>query len=263
MKATALNEGSYSVDNSKNFIPFDPALHQATDRPASLFIYVQPFIIKTNNDLIVLDTGLGNKNAEGKLILHDNILKAGYRADDVTLVLMSHLHFDHAGGMVIEDRRPKTEDEGSRDLSFPNAQYIIQRGEWESAYSQPSKSYKTEIFDVLQRSNSVHFVEGSGQLNPEISYELTGGHSEFHQVFLIKEDQETIFYGGDILPEPGQLLRKFVAKYDFDGRKAMELRIDYGKRAAAENWTCLFYHAKTKAIAKVAYQDESFKILSA
>ncbi|HYK75373.1 MAG TPA: MBL fold metallo-hydrolase [Daejeonella sp.] len=254
MEPIALYEGSYSVDISKKFLPFNPAIHQAKDRPASLFIYVQPFILQTRNDLVVMDTGLGFKNEEGKLVLHENVRKAGFDPNDVTLVLMSHLHFDHAGGMVYEQ-------DGRMELSFPNAEYIIQRGEWETAYSKPSKSYKTEIFDVLQRSGSVHFVEGSGRLNKEISYELTGGHSEFHQVFLIEDGAETVFFGGDILPEPEQLIRKFIAKYDFDGRKAMELRQEYGKRAAQENWTCLFYHAKSRAIAKVGMEEDAFKII--
>jgi glyoxylase-like metal-dependent hydrolase (beta-lactamase superfamily II) len=254
LKVTALYEGSYSVDISKKFVPFDPAIHYTKDRPASLFIYVQPFLIKTAHDLILLDTGLGYSDAEGKLVLHENIRKAGYDPVDVTLVLMSHLHFDHAGGMVYEH-------DGKMEISFPNAEYMIQRGEWEAAYSKPSRSYKTEIFDVIQRSGSIRFVEGSGQLNNEVSYQLTGGHCEFHQVFLIKEDTETIFFGGDILPEPEQLLRKFVAKYDFDGRKAMELRQEYGKQAANENWTCLFYHAKSKAIAKIGLNEDVFTIL--
>ena len=167
---------------------------------------------------------------------------------------MSHLHFDHAGGMV--------NDSGSQiSLTFPNAEYVIQRAEWEAAYSKPSRSYKTEIFDFMQRSGSVHFIEGSGQFNQEISYEFTGGHCENHQVFLIKEDEETIFFGADILPEPEQLLRKFIAKYDFDGRRSMELRQEYGIRAVEEYWQCLFYHAKSKAIAKVGFENEGFRIL--
>jgi len=254
LKALALFEGSYSVDISKTFLPFDPAIHNSKDRPASLFIYVQPFLVKTKNDLVILDAGLGFKNASGELIIHENVRNAGFNPDDVSLVLMSHLHFDHSGGMI----------DNSKDnfsLSFPNAEYIIQRGEWEAAYSKPSRSYKTEIFDFLQRSGSVRFVEGNGNLNNEISYELTGGHCEYHQVFLIKEDDQTVFFGGDILPEPEQLLRKFMAKYDLDGRKSMELREEYGKRAADENWDCLFYHAKSKAIAKVGYEKDVFKIL--
>lgn len=254
MKALALHEGSYSVDNTKNFLPFDPAVHNPKDRPGSLFIHVQPFLVKTKSDLIILDTGLGFRNENGEMIIHENIRKAGFDPNDVSLVLMSHLHYDHSGGMIDAGK-------DSQSLSFPNAEYIIQRGEWEAAYSKPSSSYKTEIFDFLQRSGSVHFVEGNGKLNEEISFELTGGHCEYHQVFLIKEDNETVFFGGDILPEPEQLLRKFMAKYDFDGRRAMELRQEYGVKAADENWECLFYHAKSKAIAKVSYQNETFKIV--
>lgn len=254
MKPAALYEGSYSVDQSKKFIPFDPAVHHARDRPASLFVYVQPFLLKTNHDLIIFDTGLGYKDDAGESILHKNIRKNGFEPGQVTLVLMSHLHFDHSGGMV-------TEKNGDKELSFPNAEYVVQRGEWETAYSKPSKSYRTEIFDVLQRSGNLHLVEGSGNLKKEISYELTGGHCEFHQVFLVKGEEGTVFFGGDILPEPEQLLRRFKAKYDFDGQKSMELREEYGKRAAEEGWTCLFYHAKSKAMAGVTYGDDAFKIV--
>ena len=249
MKAIALFEGSYSVDASKKFIPFDPKVDQAKDRPASLFIFIQPFLVETPNDLILIDTGLGYKNADGKLILHENIINAGYHADDVTKVLMSHLHFDHSGGMV-------NEVDGKLEVSFSNAEYFIQQGEWEIAYSKPSASYKTEIFDVLQRSGQVTFLDGDGAINNEISYEITGGHTEFHQVFYIKADGECVFFGADIVPEPEQLQRKFIAKYDLDGKKAMELRAYYGEKAAEENWTCLFYHAKEKAIAKVIKQDD-------
>ncbi|MDA9555208.1 MBL fold metallo-hydrolase [Pelobium sp.] len=253
MKVTALYEGSYSVDASKKFIPFNPSIHKASDRPASLFVFIQPFLIKTNHDLILIDAGLGYNDENGELILHQNIRKAGYSPEDVTKVLMSHLHFDHSGGMVWNHN-------GKLEVSFPNAEYYIQRGEWETAYSKPSKSYKTEIFDVLQRSGQVHFLDGDGQINDEISYELTGGHCEYHQVFHIKTSKEHYFFGGDIVPEPEQLQRKFVAKYDLDGKKAMELRMEYGEKAAENNWVCLFYHAKSKAIGMVKKQDQAFAI---
>lgn len=253
MKAFALYEGSYSVDSSKKFIPFDPQIHNRKDRPASLFIYVQPFLVETSNDLVVVDTGLGFNDDHGEFILHKNIRQAGFSPEDVTLVLMSHLHYDHSGGMV-------RNIDGVTELSFPNAEYVIQRSEWESAYSHPSASYHTDIFDVVQRSGSIRFVEGDGQLNNEISYQLTGGHSEFHQVFKMISNGDICFYGGDVLPEPEQLLRRFAAKYDFDGRRSMELREYFGKMAAEENWICLYYHAKSQAMSRVTYQDDSFGI---
>ena len=253
MKVTALHEGSYSVDITKEFIPFNPEIHKLSERPASLFIFIQPFLVKTENDLLLIDTGLGYNNEKGNLILHENIRKAGFEPADVTKVLMSHLHFDHSGGMVWERN-------GKLEVSFPHAEYFIQRGEWEVAYSKPSKSYKTEIFDILQRSGQVVFLDGDGKINDEIGYEITGGHCEFHQVFHIQTQGEYYFFGGDIVPEPEQLQRKFIAKYDLDGKKAMELRTEYGIKAAQNNWTCLFYHAKSKAIGKVHIQDQNFAI---
>ena len=147
--------------------------------------------------------------------------------------------------------------------SFPHAQHVIQRNEWETAISGKSSSYHKEIFEALKDTVRLTLVEGSGELKTGIKYELSGGHSPFHQVFWIESEGKKCFFGGDELPEPEQLLRKFVAKYDFDGRKAMALREEYGKKAAEEGWTCLFYHAKTLCVGNIVYQDDHFKIVPA
>ncbi|TCC94616.1 MBL fold metallo-hydrolase [Pedobacter frigiditerrae] len=254
MQVYTLHEGSYSVDISKKFVPFDPTKDNPKDRPASLFIHVQPFLVKLKNELILLDTGLGYSNADGKLYLHENIKKAGFNPDDVTMVLMSHLHFDHSGGMVHDYN-------GKMELSFPDATYVMQRGEWETAFSSTSSSYHTEIFDFIQRNAQIKLIEGSGQLTNEISYELTGAHCPFHQVFLIDDGEDKVFFGGDVLPEPEELIRKFIAKYDFDGRKAMELREEFGQKAVAENWKCLFYHSKSKSQAFIEQDGDRYKIV--
>lgn len=254
LQVFTLYEGSYSVDATKKFIPFDPEIHHPKERPASLFIHVQPFLVKMNDLLLLLDTGLGYSNEDGRLVLHENIKKAGFDPADVDFVLMSHLHFDHSGGMVHTQN-------SEMELSFPHATYVIQRGEWESAFTHPSSSYKTEIFEFLQRNAQLNFVEGSGEFMNGISYELTGAHTPFHQTFLLEDETDKVFFGGDVLPEPEELLRRFIAKYDFDGRKAMELREEYGKKAALENWNCLFYHAKQKATGYITYNDGTFNIV--
>lgn len=254
MQVFTLYEGSYSVDATKKFIPFNAEKDNPKDRPASLFIHVQPFLVKLKNSLVLFDTGLGYSDEDGQLILHKNIRKAGFDPEDVDMVLMSHLHFDHSGGMV------HNKIDGSVELSFPHATYVIQNGEWENAFTNTSSSYKTEIFEFLQRNAQLKFVENSGQLTDEISYELTGAHCPFHQVFLLDDGVDKVFFGGDVLPEPEELLRRFIAKYDFDGRKAMELREEFGKKAAEENWNCLFYHAKSKATGYITYVDGQFKI---
>lgn len=254
MQVFTLYEGTYSVAADKKFLPFDPQKDSPKDRPASLFINVQPFLVLLGSTLILLDTGLGYSNDKGELILHENIKKAGFRPEDVDYVLMSHLHYDHSGGMVHK------KEEGM-ELSFPNAVYVIQRGEWETAFTSTSSSYRTEIFEFLQRNAQLTFVDETGSFTPEISHELTGAHCPYHQVWLLDDGKDKVFFGGDVLPEAGELLKKFIAKYDYDGRKAMELREEFGKRAAAENWNCLFYHGKGEATGFIEYKDEQFKIV--
>jgi glyoxylase-like metal-dependent hydrolase (beta-lactamase superfamily II) len=256
MKIFALGEGSYSVDASKKFIPFNPETDNPKERPASLFIHVNPFLVQTANDLILLDTGLGYKDTRDELWLHQHIRNAGFNPEEVTLVLMSHLHYDHSGGLVVERA-------GKLVPSFPQAQHVIQKKEWEKATTGTSSSYHKEIFEALDGAVNLSFVEDTGEFKPGIRYELSGGHSPFHQVFWIESEGSKCFFGGDELPEPEQLIRKFIAKYDFDGRKAMQLREEYGKKAADEGWICLFYHAKSVAVGKVTYQDDHFKVLPA
>jgi glyoxylase-like metal-dependent hydrolase (beta-lactamase superfamily II) len=253
MQIYTLGEGSYSVDATKKFIPFDPLIDNFRDRPASLFIHVNPFLIKTAGDLILLDSGLGFKDTQGGLWLHRHIRSAGFGPSEVTLVLMSHLHYDHSGGLVMER-------DGKLVPSFPQALHVVQKGEWEFALSGKSSSYHKEIFEALQHTVELKLVEGTGELKPGIQYGLSGGHCPFHQVFWLTDGGDKAFFGGDELPEPEQLIRKFIAKYDYDGRKAMELRDEYGKKAAAEGWTCLFYHAKSITKGKVVYNDEHFTV---
>jgi glyoxylase-like metal-dependent hydrolase (beta-lactamase superfamily II) len=254
MQVFTLHEGSYSVDSTKKFIPFDPLKDNPKDRPASLFIHVQPFLIQLGSQLILLDTGLGYSDENGELLLHRHIKKAGFDPQDVDLVLMSHLHFDHSGGMVhhVGDRM---------EVSFPNATYVMQRGEWETAFTSTSSSYHTEIFEFLQRNAQIKLIEGTGKLTEQISYELTGAHCPFHQVFLLNDGVDQVFFGGDVLPEPEELIRKFIAKYDYDGRKAMELRDEFGKKAAENHWNCLFYHSKSKSQAFIALTEDRFTIV--
>ena len=123
MQVHTLFEGTYSVDATKKFIPFDSAIHSFKDRPASLFINVQPFLVELKNDLILFDTGLGFSDDHGELILHKNIRNAGFDPTDVTKVLMSHLHYDHSGGLVVERN-------GKLEPSFPGAEHVINRQEW-------------------------------------------------------------------------------------------------------------------------------------
>lgn len=236
MKIIPLSEGSFTVDKSKQFVPFDIDADELKSRPAgSLLVEVQPFVVVTANDIILLDTGLGFE-VNGTLQLHKNLMDAGINPSEVTKVVMSHLHKDHSGGIGIER-------EGlGRRLSFPNATYYVQQKELDYALGKGSASYIADELSSLQNSSQVTLLNDEGVIDEYIHYEITGAHSLYHQVIWIKEDSETIFFGGDDAPQLQQMKHKFAAKYDYDGKKAMNLRQQWWEHGQQEHWTFLFYH---------------------
>ncbi len=236
MQIIPLSEGTFTVDKTKQFVPFDHSNDQILDRnKGSLLVEIQPFIVKTSKDLILLDTGLGFEE-NGELQLVHNLKKAGIEPGDVTKVLMSHLHKDHAGAVGLE-----RDGLGAR-LTMPNAKYYVQREELKFAHQRGFPSYITKDLTALENNSQVVLLDYHGTIDDYISYEITGAHSPFHQVFHIRENGETIFFGADDAPQLHQMKHRFVAKYDHDGKKAMELRQKWWEQGEREKWTFLFYH---------------------
>jgi glyoxylase-like metal-dependent hydrolase (beta-lactamase superfamily II) len=160
---------------------------------------------------------------------------------------MSHLHKDHAGGVSKEDRLSSL-----KELSFPNAKYYVQQREIDYAFEKGFPSYIPHELELLKESPQVVLLhDDMGTIDDYISYEVTGAHSPYHQVFRIKENDEIIFFGADDAPQLQQMKHRFVAKYDFDGRKAANLRSEWWSKGEQENWSFLFYHdIKTPIYAK-------------
>jgi glyoxylase-like metal-dependent hydrolase (beta-lactamase superfamily II) len=237
MTIIPLSEGAFTIDKTKLFVPFDTGHDDLQTRPVgSLLVEVQPFAIVSSDDILLLDTGLGFEK-DGVLQIHRNLLDAGIDPSKVTKVLMSHLHKDHAGGMsqVLSD--------GSRQLAFPNATYYVQRRELDYAFEKGPSSYLREELQILKdHPDRVVLLDGDGVLDGYIRYEVTGAHCPYHQSFMIVDGGDRAFFGGDVAPQLQQMKSRFVAKYDFDGKKAMELRQEWWQKGRDEGWTFLFYH---------------------
>ena len=233
MKVIPLGEGSFTVDQTKKFVPFKTGKDDLQQRTkGSLLVEIQPFAVITSGDILLLDTGLGFAGDNHQLQIHKNLASHGISASAVTRVLLSHLHKDHAGGIAMP---------GKNELSFENATYYINRQEWDAA-CQGGPSYIASDFLSLRGNDQLRFTEDTGSIDNSIKYEMTGAHSPFHQVFLIEEDGEKIFFGGDVAPQLQQMKNRFKAKYDYDGAKAMKLRQEWWQLGEKEKWTFLFYH---------------------
>lgn len=236
MKIIPLSEGAFTVGKSKAFIPFDVEKDDLQQRSTgSLLVEIQPFVVVTGKDVLLLDTGLGFE-LEGELQLYRLMKNAGIDPGSVTKVLMSHLHKDHVGGMG------RLQPDGSRVAAFPQAKYYVQQRELEYAVEKGAPSYEPESFQFLNSFSNLVKLEGNGKIDDYIRYELTGGHCPFHQVFHIEDEGQHFFFGGDVAPQLNQMKNRVVAKYDYDGRKCMELRQQWWEQGKREGWTFLFYH---------------------
>jgi glyoxylase-like metal-dependent hydrolase (beta-lactamase superfamily II) len=233
-----LSEGVFTVGHDKAFVPFDVTKDNLADRSTgSLLLEVQPFLVITAKDVIVLDTGLGFKDAEGVLQIHQNLRKHGYEPAAVTKVLISHLHKDHAGCLVFKDNN------GLVKTTFPNAEYHIYRPEADYALKTGYPSYHTKDIEPLLATNQVKWLDGEeGLIDGYIRFIHTGGHCPQHIVFTIEDGGDKIFFGGDEAPQLKQMKIKYIAKYDFDGKKALAIREKYAAQGKAEGWKFLFYH---------------------
>lgn len=238
MKIIPLSEGAFTIDSSKKFIPFNKEKDDLQSRPlGSLLVEVQPFCIVTSKDILIIDTGLGFSNADGTLQLHQNLMDNGINPMEVTKVMLSHLHKDHSGGLSKEDKILQ-----HKFFSFPNAVYYVNKDELEFAIQKGKPSYTPEEFDILQQADKVHFTQGDLVIDDYITCKVSGAHSPFHQVFWIEEDGKKIFFGGDVAPQLQQMKSRFIAKYDYDGKRCMELRQQWWQEGEKEQWTFLFYH---------------------
>ena len=237
MKIIPLSEGTFTIDATKQFVPFDVSTDDLQQRPVgSLLVEIQPFVIITSEDILLLDTGLGFRDADNTLQIHKNLMNNGINPGEVTKVLLSHLHKDHAGGVGA------TASNGKRELSFPAARYYVQKKELEYVFEKGFPSYIPEELECLKESPQVILLNGNGVIDGYIKYEVTGAHSKFHQVFWIVDDGERVFFGGDDAPQLQQMRSRFIAKYDYDGKKCMELRQQWWQQGEKEKWTFLFYH---------------------
>lgn len=240
MKIIPLKEGNFSTNKTKDFTLLTD---ENKDVVKGIKMSVTPFLIITENDVILLDAGIGWKNENGETVISEILNKENIDPNQVTKVLLSHLHKDHIETVI-------TRNGNGFEATFPNAEIYIQKRELDFAMeNQGNHSFD---FDTLEKliglDNIIWMDEDKGQITDEISFEVVGGHTPFMQVFWIKENNETVFYGADNLPQESYLKYHLAYKSDFDGKKAMELRIKWQKEALENHWKVLLYHDLNKAV---------------
>jgi glyoxylase-like metal-dependent hydrolase (beta-lactamase superfamily II) len=216
-------------------------------------------LIEHSDGLVLIDTALGNKEdakfldvygvenqgLEGATQLEDALASAGFLPRDVKWVINTHLHFDHAGGNTTMD--PDLENDPRRHIrpAFPNATYVVQRGDLEFARHTNERtraSYLPHNFEPVAAADRWRLLDGDTEVLPGISVRVTPGHVPFHQVVMIRNRGETAVYVADLFPTTAHLPLPWIMGYDLEPLKTLESKRALLAEATAGGWRLIFEH---------------------
>ena len=179
--------------------------------------------------------------------MEQSLHNAGFNMDDVTDVVLTHLHFDHAGG--------STTRVGDRCVPrFPNAMYHVQRDHFEYALKPSHReraSFLPDDFVPIGASGQLNLVEESGLLMPGITVRVVNGHTSAQQIVKISGPQGTIVYVADLLPTVHHLRLPWIMAYDVRPLETLEEKAVFLDQAVARNWQLFFEHDPDVAVASV------------
>jgi glyoxylase-like metal-dependent hydrolase (beta-lactamase superfamily II) len=221
--------------------------------------------IEAGNQRILIDTGIGDKWSEKHRAMYGidrqrslgeslNAI-AGVSAEDITIVINTHLHFDHAGGNTHLD------ESGKAVPSFPKARYFISRAEYEHAEEPTERdraSYFSENWRPLKASAQLELKETEYEVVPGLWMETHAGHNRSMQCARLERDGRTLFGFADLVPTRAHVPFAWVMGYDLYPVETVEAKKKLLPQAAHQNWTCLFYHDPDQALGRIVEQDGKF-----
>ncbi|MDX1903412.1 MAG: MBL fold metallo-hydrolase [Thermonemataceae bacterium] len=210
-------------------------------------------LIEQDKQLILVDCGMGTKQdakffgyyePHGEATLLHSIHQAGYKAEDITDVILTHLHFDHCGGAV--ERKADT-----LTLTFPQATYWSNQAHWDWATIQPNPrekaSFLKENILPIQESGHLRFAQ-QGKLFDNIEIITVDGHTEQMMLPLITYNQTKLLYCADLIPSSAHIPVPYVMGYDMRPLQTMTEKTALLEKAVNENWVLVFEHdAQTEA----------------
>ena len=246
---SALYEGTFSVglDRIFNRIPRD-----GKPSKGALKISLNPFLISVPDKKILFDCGIGEFGQEtGPHVIRKNLDVHGLTTFDITDIFLSHLHYDHIGGLA-------NKENGYWELTFPDAKVWISRKDWQKAITKEVwyDERKTEFLFFVDAKADLHFLNEEDQPYPEIHVEKIGGHTEFHQTLFFDDGNQRFLQAGDVIATRSQINRKFVAKYDFDSDTSQQQRERLTKFAFENEYIILGYHDDESPIVKLTGYDK-------
>jgi glyoxylase-like metal-dependent hydrolase (beta-lactamase superfamily II) len=255
LEVTPLVDGYFRLDGGAMFGVVPKPLWERrapADARNRIALAMRPLLVRGER-LMIIDAGVGDK-MDAKSIdiyaidrresLDTSLAGAGVAADDIELVLASHLHFDHAGGFTAADAS------GAIHPRFRNARYVVSHGEWEDAthpHERNRASYLQENFVPLADAGVVEFLRGDETVMNGVRVRRTGGHTRYHQIVYLESDGQTAVFAADLMPTAAHVDEPWIMGYDLFPMDTLEFKRGFVREAIDREYLIFFEHDPTIA----------------
>ena len=210
---------------------------------------MRPLLVRSSTGpLMIIDAGCGDKMDAKSVDIYGfdrrenldvTLARAGVRAEDVSVVLASHLHFDHAGGFTARDAS------GAVRPRFPHARYLANQGEWDDAnhpHERNRASYFADNYVPLQEAGVLDLLPDNAAVAPGIRMRRTGGHTRFHHVIYLESGGTTAVFAADLIPTTAHVDVPWIMAYDLHPMETLEFKRAFVREAIDREYLIFFEH---------------------
>ncbi len=264
-----IESGYFTLDGGAMFGIIPKPLWEKTN-PADglnrIAMAARLLLVEWDNEKMLIDTGMGEKwdeksrsiyGIDPETTLEKSLKAAGVKPDEITKVLHTHLHFDHAGGSV-------SEENGKLVPAFQNAKYFVRKKnfEWGSNPSDRDRgSYIKQNFIPLMEHGVLELIDDDATdfLDGISLYEING-HTFGQQAIKISDGSQTLFFCADLIPMHAHVPLPYIMGYDLQPLVTLQEKKDVLAKAADEDWTLVVQHDPEVVAVKVERTDKGFRV---
>lgn len=264
LELITLADGFFALDGGAMFGTVPRALWERRlppDEANRIPLSSRPLVVRSDRHTMIIDAGIGDKmdaksahiyRLDRRYHLDHALAEAGLSAEDIDIVLASHLHWDHVGGFTKVDKR------GAIVPRFPNARYVAHGAEWEDAthpHERSRASYMPQDFMPLKDAGVLTLVEDGAEIMPGVRYRRSGGHCAHHQVIMIESAGRTAVFTADMYPTSAHVADPWLMGYDLYPMDTLAFKRAFAREAIEREYVIFFEHDPSMAAGYLRERD--------